>query len=221
MARTTPNLAYEEGWWSRGLLRVCGIDEVGRGAWAGPVVAATVILPDRGDVLLSLREVRDSKVLSPAARERIAEQIRAVACEIGVGVAPSSIVTNDGLLAATAVAMRRALDALRAAPDHTLIDGLPLRQLGREHQAIIRGDALCLSIAAASIVAKVERDALMRGLDGEYPPYGFAAHKGYGTARHREALLAYGPSPVHRLSYAPVAEVALSREIPTAERVGR
>ncbi len=203
-----PSLAYERACWAQGAAAVAGIDEVGRGAWAGPVVAAAVVLPAEPSVAAALGGVRDSKALLPAQRERLAALITAHALATAVGLASPGEVDQAGLLTATARAMTRALDGLAHDPDHVLLDGLPLRALGRPHTAIVRGDAQCLSIAAASIVAKVARDALMAELDDHYPGYAFGAHKGYGTPAHVAALRERGPCPVHRLSYAPVAAIA-------------
>lgn len=207
-AKPRPTLAVEAACWERGELLVAGVDEVGRGAWAGPVVAAAVILPPDSSIAEALAGVRDSKLLPPAARVRLAALIYRHALAIGVGSAPAGHVDTHGLLPATALAMTEALAALDQAPTRILIDGLPLRQLGQDHTAIVRGDACCLSIAAASVVAKVTRDRWMAGLDERRPGYGFAAHKGYGSGAHRAALCHLGPCREHRLSFAPVAAIA-------------
>lgn len=203
-----PSLAFERACWAQGAIYVAGVDEVGRGAWAGPVVAAAVILPPNPAVASALAGVDDSKKLLPRERERLATLILKHAVAAAVGQAPPGDVDRCGLLPATARAMERALALLPHDPDHLLLDGLPLRALARRHTAIVRGDALCLSIAAASIVAKVARDRLMGELDGLHPGYAFAAHKGYGAPAHVAALHQLGPSPAHRLSYAPVAAIA-------------
>ncbi len=202
-----PSLAYERAYWAQGAALVAGVDEVGRGAWAGPVVAAAVILPPGAAVAACLAGVTDSKKLSPRERERLAALILEYAVAAAVGLAPPQEVDRAGLLPATAHAMTDALAGLPHDPDHLLLDGLPLRALGRPHTAIVRGDALCLSIAAASIVAKVARDRLMGELDDIHPGYAFGGHKGYGTRAHAAALERLGPSPIHRLSYAPVAAI--------------
>jgi len=204
---TSPSLRYERACWAQGAADVAGIDEVGRGAWAGPVVAAAVILPPDPAIVDALAAVDDSKKLLPAQRERLAALITRHALATAVGLAAPDEVDHGGLLPATARAMERALAALAYDPDHVLLDGLPLRALPRRHTAIMRGDSSCLSIAAASIIAKVARDALMRALDDTYPGYAFGAHKGYGTRAHIAALRERGPSPIHRLSYAPVAAI--------------
>ncbi len=203
----SPSLLFEQECWSRGQRHIAGVDEVGRGPWAGPVVAAAVVLPADPAIAEELRGVHDSKRLTPGERERLDAVIRRHATAVAVGVASPAHIDREGLLPATARAMERALAGLALAPDDILIDGLPLRHLAHPHRAIVRGDAACLSIAAASIVAKVARDGLMAGLDAIYPGYGFGRHKGYGTRVHYEALCRLGPCPVHRRSYAPVAGV--------------
>ncbi len=203
-AEAQPSLALEIEQWSAGCRLVAGVDEAGRGAWAGPVVAAAVILP--ADVAMSehLAGVRDSKTLLPAARERLDALIRSHATAVGVGMADARTVDSIGLLPATVQAMNQALAGLGLPPEHTLVDGPRLKGLNCAHSAVIRGDALCLSIAAASIVAKVARDRLMVELDRRHPGYGFAQHKGYGTEEHRAALQILGPCKQHRLSFAPL-----------------
>ena len=200
-------LAFEGKHWACGALYVAGIDEVGRGAWAGPVVAAVVVLPADPAITEDLRGVRDSKAVPPAERECLAALIRDRALAATVGTAPAALVDRAGLLPATACAMNEALASLEPAPDHVLVDGLHMPGLVCPHTPIVRGDGCCLSIAAASIVAKVTRDRWMADLDTIYPGYGFAGHKGYGTPTHRAALCRLGPCPVHRLSYAPVAAI--------------
>lgn len=207
-----PDLAFESACWARGALRVAGVDEVGRGAWAGPVVAAAVVLPARDEIAATLCDVRDSKVVAPAERARLAALILAHALAAEVGIVEPGVVDSHGLLPATAQAMNAALAALPLVPVHVLVDGLRMAGLAHEHTPIVRGDARCLSIAAASIMAKVARDRLMVALDEVYPGYGFAAHKGYGTPAHRAALSRLGPCAIHRRSYAPVAAVG-SREL--------
>ena len=206
-AGPAPTLDIERACWDRGDLLVAGVDEVGRGAWAGPVVAAAVILPPDPAIALALDGVRDSKALLPAARERLAALIYRHALAIGVGSAPAGHIDAYGLLAATARAMAEALGALAQPPQHILIDGLPLLQLPHPHTAMVRGDACCLSIAAASVVAKVTRDRWMAELHQRRPGYGFAAHKGYGSAAHHAALSQLGACREHRLSFAPVAAI--------------
>jgi ribonuclease HII len=186
---------------------IAGIDEAGRGCWAGPVVAGAVVL---GPQLLAdpspLAGADDSKRLSASVRERLDALIRAHASGVGVGVVPAFLIDCMGILAATRLAMQLALLALPCAPDALLIDAVRLEMLPQTQRALIRGDARCLSIAAASIVAKVARDRTMRGLDAGLPGYGFALHKGYGTAAHLGALRRHGPSGQHRQSFRPIAD---------------
>jgi len=192
---------------SAGHLLIAGLDEVGRGPLAGPVVAACVVLPDD----FSLDGINDSKKLTERQRERAEARIRAEAVAIGLGVVEPETIDRINILQASRQAMREAFlsldrppDCIR--PDCVLIDGLPVPAFPCAHQqAIVGGDGLCASIAAASIVAKVARDRMMRAYDAVYPEYGFAGHKGYGAARHLEALRVHGPCPIHRRSFAPVA----------------
>lgn len=201
-----PDLAHERQLWSGGALLVAGLDEAGRGAWAGPVVAAAVVLPpDRADLPDLLPGVRDSKLMTRRQREHWAASIRACALAVGVGETSPEQVDSIGLIAATRAAMRAALQALSLTPDHLLIDHLRLTGVSAPQTPLTHGDARALSIAAASVIAKVSRDARMLELDAAYPGYGFAQHKGYGTAQHRAALAARGPAPIHRFSYAPIA----------------
>ena len=200
-----PTLDYERLWWDAGFRRVAGLDEAGRGAWAGPVVAAAVILPaDQPDLLRRLAGVRDSKMLSPARREALLAVICEAALAWGVGLAPAAEIDQIGIVPATRAAMLRALERLSPAADALLIDYLTLPQSDLPQRSLPKGDARVLSIAAASIVAKVSRDRMMVALDDELPGYGFARHKGYGTAAHRAALARLGPSRVHRRSFAPL-----------------
>ena len=203
-----PSLLHEGRLWSQGYRRIAGLDEAGRGAWAGPVVAAAVILPaSRPDLLQRLAGVRDSKQLSPARRETLLEAIQTQALTWGVGqVAPAEI-DALGIVPATRQAMHQALASLSPAADYALIDYLPLPDLDLPQFSLPKGDVRVLSIAAASIVAKVIRDQLMVQLDDRYPGYGFARHKGYGTPQHRAALQALGPCAIHRLSFAPLQQL--------------
>jgi ribonuclease HII len=190
-------------WRSPGLS--AGVDEAGRGPLAGPVVAAAVIL----DPSRSIEGLADSKALSPARREALAPVIRAESLSWGLGWADASEIDALNILQATMLAMRRALLALRLPPSHVVVDGNrcpDLRGLGFECtvEAVVKGDSKVASISAASIIAKVARDEYMRQLDGHYPGYGFALHKGYPTAAHIEALQRLGPSAVHRRSFGPV-----------------
>lgn len=194
--------------WQDGCRAVAGIDEAGRGALAGPVVAACVVLP-LGRVPPG---VNDSKLLTPAQREDLYEPILRTARGVGVGVVDACEIDAINILRATHKAMRLALNNLSRGlqTDLALIDGLPVRPFPIAQIALIGGDGRSANIAAASIIAKVTRDRLMRALETEYPGYGFASHKGYGTSAHLRALHEQGPCPLHRRSYRPVAE-AISR----------
>ncbi|MCK9194831.1 MAG: ribonuclease HII [Nevskia sp.] len=185
-------------------VRIAGIDEVGRGCLAGPVYAAAVILPpDHG-----LIGLRDSKRLSAAQRERLATQIRATGFDYAIGIATVAEIDAVNILQATLLAMQRAVAALRQAPTQCLIDGNRGPQLDYPTQTIIGGDDSVEAIMAASIIAKVARDAELSRLDQQYPGYGMAQHKGYGTPLHLAALQRLGPAPIHRLSFAPCAAAA-------------
>lgn len=188
-----------------GYRHIAGLDEAGRGSWAGPVVAGAVILPiDQPDLPQRLEGVRDSKQLTPRQRERLYPIIKSAALAVGVGSVPPDKIDKIGIVPATRQAMGLALAQLYLPPDFLLIDFINLPGLSIPQKSITRGDALSLSIAAASIVAKVTRDRWMIQLNARYPGYGFARHKGYGTPQHRESLFRLGPSPIHRLSYAPM-----------------
>jgi len=206
------SLLWEESLWSR-RRSVAGLDEAGRGAWAGPVVAAAVVLPPEPDLLAaSLAEVDDSKRLTPATRERLYGRIYETAAAVGVGVIPAAEIDRIGILPATYAAMTTALAQLPTQPDHLLIDYIP-RPLGDwSQQRIKRGESASLSIAAASIIAKVHRDRLMVGMDAQWPGYGFARHKGYGTPQHRAALDRLGPTSIHRRTWAPLLQLRLPLE---------
>ena len=201
--RRTKMLHFEKRHWDQGARRVAGVDEAGRGCLAGPVVAAAVVLsPDCAIVGLD-----DSKKLSPSRREALYEQILVGALSIGVGQVEAGEIDRLNILQASLKAMRMALDVLDAAPDRVLIDGHITPQSPYPEQAIIDGDARSLSIAAASIIAKVRRDRLMCDYADRYPEYGFASHKGYGSSEHMAALSAHGPCALHRRSFGPVAEL--------------
>lgn len=193
--------AYERHARQLGATRIAGVDEVGRGALFGPVVAAAVILPEQ----IELTGLRDSKQLRPAARERLASEIEQCAIAISIAAIDAATIDRVNIYQATRLAMLAAVNDLAPAADHLLIDAMRLDHACAQ-TSIIYGDSLSLSIAAASVVAKVYRDGLMSQFDAEYPQYGLAAHKGYGTARHRAALHEHGPTPLHRQSFAPVAE---------------
>jgi ribonuclease HII len=209
-----PTLRFEYFFWSRGFARIAGIDEAGRGAWAGPVVAAAVILPRvrhlktwwKNDALAALKHAHDSKLLSPKQRQALVEPIRAAALACATGSASHTEIDALGIVPATRLAMRRAIQSLAVLPDALLIDAVKL-EIALPQQSIIHGDQLALSIACASILAKTTRDAMMREMDAQYPGYGFARHKGYGTAAHQAALQKLGVTPAHRLSFAPVKKI--------------
>jgi ribonuclease HII len=207
-----PTLQFEHAFWSRGLAHIAGLDEAGRGAWAGPVVAGAVILPRvrriktwwLNDALRALEHARDSKLLSPAQRDTLYEPICAHALSAATGLATNDEIDALGIVPATRLAMQRALAALTLAPDALLIDALKLPEIYLPQKAIIHGDQISLSIACASILAKVTRDRMMVELDAQWPGYGFAQHKGYGTIVHQAALETLGITRMHRLSFAPI-----------------
>ena len=199
---------YERQAWSEGKRRVAGVDEAGRGPLAGPVVAAAVILPEGFDPT----GVGDSKKLSADARERAFARIIAEA-QYGVALVHADEIDRINILRATHEAMRRAVAALPIAPDTVYVDGLPVPHLHEDCRNLIKGDSLCRSIAAASIVAKVTRDRLLCGeYETRHPEYGFARHKGYPTREHLAALQEHGPCPLHRVTFGPVAQRILRRE---------
>ena len=199
-----PDLSLEKMAWAEGYCLVAGIDEAGRGAWAGPVAAAAVILPPNSpDLGRRLNGVRDSKTLSARQREEFYGIIQGEAIAVGVGMVDSEAIVGNGIIAATRQAMAKAIQMLAPQPDFLLIDYLRLPQMDYPQKNITRGDAKSLSIAAASIIAKVSRDRLMAKAAETYPGYGFERHKGYGTRVHQEALKANGISPLHRHTWAP------------------
>jgi ribonuclease HII len=207
--------AIEDQLYARGFRQLAGVDEVGRGPLAGPVVAAAVIFPHG----FSHPEIKDSKLLTAARRQKLVTVIERAALSWGIGIVEVEEIDRDNILNASLRAMVKALASLQAPPDCVLVDGdqvIPgeffnagaaLAKLLPGQRTVVRGDQLCCSIAAASILAKVERDGIMAKLDEGYPEYGFADHKGYGSAAHLEALRRYGPCPVHRRSFKPVREL--------------
>ena len=189
---------------------IAGIDEAGRGALAGPVVAAAVILPLDEQIETLLSGVNDSKQLTPRKRESLFDLICQHALAFGIGRQPAAVIDEIGILPANKLAMCTAVSQLVPSPQFLLIDGrIRLPQLNIPQEPIVRGDSQSLSIAAASIVAKVTRDRLMVKLDQTFPHYGFAQHKGYGTLQHRDALAQHGPCPQHRHSFAPIRQPLL------------
>ena len=215
----TASLRYERQYFAQGVRHILGMDEVGRGAWAGPVVVGAVCLPV-GDKELRrvLVGVRDSKQLSAHQRGSLVSTIRETALAWGIGGAGNEEIDECGINAATEVAMKRALeDTLNRAdfaqPDALFLDAVLWPVMRHIPQvSIVNGDQRSLSIAAASILAKTWRDDMMRALHEQYPEYGFADHVGYGTAKHQSALKQYGPSPVHRMYYRPVQNISQRRD---------
>jgi len=183
---------------AEGFRFVAGVDEVGRGCLAGPVVAAACILDCDGPVP---EKLNDSKKLSEKLRDRIAEELKGCAVAYSVGVVEAEVIDRVNILEATKLAMIQAIEGLRPAADHLLLDALQLKQLRLPQKAIIKGDSISYSIAAASVIAKTYRDALMKGYDTEFPQYGFGGHKGYGCASHFAALREHGPCRLHRRSF--------------------
>jgi ribonuclease HII len=203
-------LQYERGFWSLGLNSVAGIDEVGRGPLAGPVVAAAVILPPE----CFIDGADDSKKLTALQREQLVDVIVRKAVCVRIGAASAHEIDRINILRATGLAMKRAVAKLHPQPQHLLLDGLPMYELGLDRQtAVVGGDAKVHSIACASIVAKVCRDRLMSRLSLRYPQYGWEHNKGYATADHREAILAHGHTPHHRRSFHNMEQLDLELEL--------
>ena len=201
--RVNPNTFFESELWNSGLKYIAGLDEAGRGALAGPVSVGAVILPNDPTLLSStLGGARDSKQMTPRARESLAPRIREVALTWAVGFATAEEIDMQGIVRATRLAAIRALHQFSLSPEYLLTDfRLELPQLDISQTALVKGDAHCLSIACASILAKTERDALMRELDERYPGYGLGKHKGYGTQAHRSAMKRLGSSEIHRRTF--------------------
>lgn len=202
-------LLYEKEAWASGFLRLAGIDEAGRGPLAGPVVAAALIFdPDyiRAELLPTFGKLTDSKAMAAARREEYFELlVESKSAIIGIGIIEPEEIDRINILKATHKAM--AIAASQINPQFALVDGLPVKGLPCASRSIVKGDALSISISAASVIAKVTRDRILVKLDAEYPEYGFAQHKGYGTKRHLEALKKHGATPVHRKTFRPVAEL--------------
>jgi ribonuclease HII len=220
-----PTLVRERAVWAEEHLLV-GVDEAGRGPLAGPVVAAAVVFPIG---CAAVRGLRDSKILPPSVRAKLAERVRHRVLAFGVGAASAHEIDRYNIRIASAIAMRRAIARLirgsalaryplgqdrpgccDGRPYHIIIDGLPLPEIGYAHQALIDGDALCHSISAAAILAKTVRDKLMQRLADRYPGYGWHTNVGYGTEEHQEALRVYGPTKHHRLTFEPLAQFTLA-----------
>jgi ribonuclease HII len=183
-------------------LTFCGVDEVGRGSLAGPVVAAAVILPP----YCRIDGVKDSKELTPQKRAKLFKKIKSQAISFGIGIVNHQVIDKINISNAAFVAMKKAIVQLSPKPDYVIVDGFPIPGLAIDNRGIIRGDKKSLSIASASILAKVTRDEIMKKFHVYYPDYGFDRHKGYATRQHIQALKRFGPIPIHRRSYAPVRE---------------
>jgi ribonuclease HII len=205
--KQAPTLEEEMALFTQGYSFIAGLDEAGRGCLAGPVVAAAVILPLDEETPTRLLGVNDSKQVAPLVRERLYQTIMDYALAVGVGIGSVELIDERNILQATKYAMRCALDQLSPAPQALLLDALTLPGITLPQRPLIKGDARSLSIAAASIIAKVTRDRLMVDLHAQLPDYGFDQHKGYGTASHLTALRRYGATPHHRYSFAPVREL--------------
>jgi ribonuclease HII len=199
-----PDLSFESTLWQSGLMRVAGMDEAGRGPIAGPVTAAAIILPPDPVLAVKLRGVRDSKQMTAADREFWADCLKTTAWDWGIGSASSYEIDQMGIIPATRLAAIRSLLALKIAPEHLLIDYLRIPECDFPQTPLVKGDARCLSIAAASVLAKVSRDAHLCELDELYPGYNFAANKGYCTPEHITALQVLGPCPIHRQTFRPI-----------------
>jgi ribonuclease HII len=199
---SSPDLSHEEKLW-RVWQYIAGLDEAGRGALAGPVCVGAVILPNKNPILLqTLSGVRDSKQLTPRKRDQLAPRIKQAACAWGIGFASAAEIDTLGIVPATRLAASRALEAMRLFPDFLLTDfRLELPELDLPQAALVKGDQRSLSIAAASILAKTARDELMIGLNTQYPQYGLARHKGYGSLAHRRMIAELGFSPIHRKTF--------------------
>jgi len=203
-----PSFTEEEIFSAQGYRLIAGIDEAGRGALAGPVVAAAVILPNSISASW-FKEVKDSKLLTPAKRELLFHHIHEIAVSVGIGLTPHHLIDSRGIVIATRLAMKQAVERLSPPPQSLLIDYMRLPEVKLPQKGITNGDNLCFSIACASIIAKVARDQLMVEFDSVYPGYGMARHKGYGTRQHLACLSKLGPCPIHRRSFRPVREMVL------------
>ena len=203
-----PTIDLERELWTAGVRNVAGVDEAGRGAWAGPVCAAAVILPNDPTISRLLMGVRDSKRMTPNQRELWRGRIKSTAVNWAVAFASYKEIDTQGIVPATCLAMNRAINHLKYKPKHLLVDYLTIQDCNLPQTSLPKGDARSLSIAAASVLAKTARDELMVKLDKQYPGYGFARHKGYGTPQHRQALHHLGLIPVHRRSYSPMKIIA-------------
>lgn len=199
-----PDLSFEEQLWELGIRSVAGIDEAGRGALAGPVAAAALVFDPDLSLPSRLSGVRDSKEMTPSAREYWAGRLKEIALAWGVGFASCEEIDALGIVPATRLAVRRALEQLVVQPKHLLVDYLDLPDVALPQTSLVKGDARSLSIAAASVLAKTSRDSLCLTLDAQFPGYDIARHKGYGTSAHLAALKRLGASPAHRRSFKPI-----------------
>lgn len=197
--KRNPDFKYEKYLWEKGYKKIAGIDEAGCGPWAGPIVAAAVILPTNKRI----NKVNDSKLLNFKLREKLYKKIYYEALDISVAIINADEIDRIGIRKANLKVMKMALNNITVQPDYVLTDAYKL-DISLPQKAIIKGDRICISIAAASIIAKVERDKLMLKIHKKYPFYGFNKHKGYGTRLHREMLRKYGPSKIHRYSFKPI-----------------
>jgi ribonuclease HII len=206
-ARVKPSFKEEKLLRAQGYRLIAGVDEAGRGALMGPVVAAAVILPDVIKARWKAR-VRDSKQLSPEEREDLYGYIEEVSISVGTGYSSNEVIDGVGIAKATRLAMIAAIEQLKPEPQYIIIDYFDLPETPLPNRGVEDGDSLCFSIACASIIAKVTRDRMVTAMDSEYPGYGFAEHKGYSTSKHLECLRRKGPCPLHRRSFSPVSEMA-------------
>ncbi|MDD5127846.1 MAG: ribonuclease HII [Dehalococcoidales bacterium] len=207
--RFAPTFAEEKLLWEQGYERVAGVDEVGRGALAGPVMAAAVVLPPQLKKAKWQAQVRDSKLLTPQKREALSEYILDAAASVGIGLMEVSVISSEGIARATRLAMKAAIVQIAPPPQYVLIDYFRLPEVPLPQKGVPDGDTLCFSIACASIVAKVSRDRLMVEMDSFYPGYGLAQNKGYGTKEHINCLRSLGPCAIHRRNFEPVRAVLL------------
>ena len=206
-AKAIDRFEFERAWWTRGTAHIAGVDEAGRGPLAGPVVAAAVIFPharSESGIDERLRDLNDSKQLTEGQREEFFALLMSLP-EIhhGISVVDAATIDRLNILQATHRAMNEALGQLQPQPEHVLVDGKPVKSMKLPHTAIVKGDSLSYSIAAASVLAKVTRDRMMLEVEEKFPGYGFAEHKGYGTPQHLAAIAELGPCPIHRRSFAP------------------
>jgi ribonuclease HII len=207
-----PTLEYENQLWKEGFRVIAGLDEAGRGAWAGPVFAAAVVLPTDNRVIDLLKGVRDSKCMTAKARERWRGCIQSASVAWTIGMASHLEIDQNGIVPATCLAMQRALDKLVYEPNYLLVDYIHIRDIACPQLSLTKGDCRSLSIAAASVLAKTARDDFMVQLGHQYPGYGFAQHKGYGTTQHNAAIEKLGPSTMHRRSFNPIKTYVLSEK---------